>query len=339
MNLKQCEMAIRKHILSELSSYKGKIQSNATQRCIICYNQSTKINDIKFKAFIHKPQLILKFNQWADFYCFHNSLSESIPLSNLTDINIDAMRMPAHISLRRITHPHWSLPQDTRSCDVVCMVVQVILNENKASYLIVWDGTTDGTLSKSNILLDSDTTNNSNSSGSNNHKTSILLNHSTGITTSTKTNLSNDNNTQTIDSNYNVIANTEDAVIVNHTTSMQHAFQDICHSLHASCLFAKQMQNINDASVNSFHNLILTDSTNIDEHALKGDPVCLITSDIATYHVISSLKPGMWIRVRNIHLDYSPVSALRNIHTTHGIEIVGAVYTDTHITPLFPYFR
>ena len=52
---------------------------------------------------------------------------------------------------------------------------------------------------------------------------------------------------------------------------------------------------------------------------------------------MSGLKAGMWVRIRNLHVDYrSSDTVVRNVQ---GMEIVGRICADTHIIPIFPFFR
>jgi hypothetical protein len=113
---------------------------------------------------------------------------------------------------------------------------------------------------------------------------------------------------------------------------------DFFHSLHAACLYSNKLNDLHQ--IPDFHHDIITNSiANIDSVVIKGEPVCFITSDTSNIPIVSNLKSGMWIRVRNVHLDFTSNINVPIPLTTHQIKVAGAIYSDTHITPIFPFYR
>jgi hypothetical protein len=69
---------------------------------------------------------------------------------------------------------------------------------------------------------------------------------------------------------------------------------------------------------------------------LRGCAVTLSCQGPNINHSISGLKPGMWVRFRNLHLDYDPSIGIAE---AEAIVPVASIYTDTHVCPLLPCYR
>lgn len=116
-------------------------------------------------------------------------------------------------------------------------------------------------------------------------------------------------------------------------------FRDVCHGLFTSCLFASDTPSFPEKLKSILESSHADDYTEFETNTLMGDAVCITTADSTLNSHIACLRAGQWIRLRNLHLDYSPFhSAMRRVNLG-GQEIVASIYSDSHITPIFPFFR
>ena len=116
-------------------------------------------------------------------------------------------------------------------------------------------------------------------------------------------------------------------------------FRDVCHGLFTSCLFASDTPTFAEKMKSILESSHAEDYSEFEANTLMGDAVCLSTADSTLNAHISNLRAGQWIRLRNLHLDFSPyVSPMPRVNA-RGQEVVAAIYSDTHITPIYPFFR
>ena len=239
---------------------------------------------------------------WAFRSMFSESMTEGSPLMEINyPINETPPKGPSHTPLRRITRCDWGVAPEQKRCDVVALVVQVILRENSMSELIVWDGTVShGVLSKDSYIEPS--------------------NNNTTNTTNT-----------TLPSR---------VVVRKANVSIKaSSFRDVCHGLFTSCMFASDTPVFSEKLKSILESSHADDYTEFETNTLMGDAVCITTADGTLNSHISNLRAGQWVRLRNLHLDFSPyISPMPRVNLG-GQEMVASIYSDTHITPIFPFFR
>lgn len=116
-------------------------------------------------------------------------------------------------------------------------------------------------------------------------------------------------------------------------------FRDVCHGLFTSCMFASDTPAFLEKLKFILTSSHADDYNEFESNTLMGQAVCLTTADATLNSQISSLRPGQWVRLRNLHLDYSPFHSPMPRFNAGGLEMVASIYSDTHITPLYPFFR
>jgi hypothetical protein len=122
--------------------------------------------------------------------------------------------------------------------------------------------------------------------------------------------------------------------------------QDMHISLQAAGVFAEGTNNCTRDDLLNLENRIELNPSPANMIALYGSPfvVSSMPSDNAVSAELIKLKVGMWIRLRNLHIDQAPVetqfqSFFQSPSNPINCSVVGYVHLDTHISQLLPYFR
>lgn len=72
--------------------------------------------------------------------------------------------------------------------------------------------------------------------------------------------------------------------------------------------------------------------------SLLGAQLPIIIGDSIWLDRMRSLKPGMWIRVRNLHLDTLKTSSSTSSPGLNAEVMTAALHGDSHLSVLYPYF-
>ncbi len=51
---------------------------------------------------------------------------------------------------------------------------------------------------------------------------------------------------------------------------------------------------------------------------------------------LAKFRPGMWVRIRNLHLDSMPTTSSGG---AEGSAVYASIHADTHVCLLYPYFQ
>ena len=338
--LKACITSSTNHICTKqlITLTKGRITSLQSPPYIVFDHNSdpTKLDILNYTPLstIEIRCIKLMF-QWANTIFIHVSMSDLYPLPASAAQPLDYLTpVPPVTPLAHITYTnntnnynnnntsyqHLQTSTIPTHVDLICIIVQVIipthdqngshalngqaLNGSNSGFrpaeLIVWDGSTDGFFSPNVHIVSNATTTTTNNSSS----------------SSSTTNNMNTNNTHN--------TNSDDSAVS--------IFNQIHNSFSAASTYNKE--NLNN--INNIHTYYsdITDNMDLTNFALSGRPVCLYINDNTILTYLTTLKSGTWVRIRNVHTYVTPLSA-----SSHHIECVGNIYTDTHITPLYPYFK
>lgn len=123
-------------------------------------------------------------------------------------------------------------------------------------------------------------------------------------------------------------------------SNASHIFNQIYNSFTAASTYTKaSLPDVNN--IYSYYSDI-TDSKFVSGASCKtvslaGNPVSLRVTDTSILPYLTTLKPGTWIRIRNVYIRpnlHSP-SQFSRLHIVH----IGDIHADTHIIPLYPYFK
>lgn len=116
-------------------------------------------------------------------------------------------------------------------------------------------------------------------------------------------------------------------------------FRDVCHGLFTSCMFASDTPAFLEKLKFILESSHANDFSEFETNTLMGQAVCVTTADSHLNSHIANLRAGQWVRLRNLHLDFSPFHHATPHVNLAGQEMVASIYADTHITPIYPFFR
>ena len=137
-------------------------------------------------------------------------------------------------------------------------------------------------------------------------------------------------------------------------------------SLHSASVFAHsathQFEGLATLKerVDSFDDSNTMSSSSLHSSVLLGASLAITTElrDSVTARRLADLRPGMWVRLRNVRIDKVAQRCVFTVNDNTGVNsssssssssmssfsrietwVVGQVYADTHVSVILPYFR
>ena len=339
--LKECITVSTNHICTKqlIALTKGRITSLHSPPYIVFDHNSdpTKLDILNYTPLtpIEIRYVKLMF-QWADTIFIHVSMSDLYPLPASAAQPLDYLTpVPPVTPLAHTTYTnntnnynnnntsfnHLQASTIPTHVDLICIIVQVIIPTPDQNGSNALNGQAQNSSTGTNlgfrpaelIVWDGST------DGFFSPNVHIVSNTNTTTTSTTNNNSSSSSSSTNTNTN-------------NNDNSAISIFNQIHNSFSAASTYNKE--NLN--TINNIHTYYsdITDNMDLTNFALSGRPVCLYINDSTILTYLTTLKSGTWVRIRNVHTFVTPLSTSSN-----HIECVGNIYTDTHITPLYPYFK